>query len=92
MKYYVYTKTKLEDKIKQLKTYYSNINVNADITNSFKDLEKSDFSYHFPLKHENHENAVLGQVHEQCGTFYREVRVLLHHAFLPGPCESQEEY
>ena len=45
MKYYVYTKTKLEDKIKQLKTYYSNINVNADITNSFKDLENNSTLY-----------------------------------------------
>ncbi|MDN5046043.1 hypothetical protein ACOTVQ_00140 [Aliarcobacter butzleri] len=45
MKYYVYTKTKLQDKIKQLKTYYFNVNVDADIINSFKDLENNSTLY-----------------------------------------------
>lgn len=45
MKYYVYTKTKLEDEIEQLKTYYFNINANINIINSFKDLENNSTIY-----------------------------------------------
>lgn len=45
MKYYVYTKTKLKDGSKQSKTYYFNVNINADIINSFKDLENNSMLY-----------------------------------------------
>ena len=45
MKYYVYTKTKLKDEIKQLKTYYINVNVDTEIINSFKDLENNSTLY-----------------------------------------------
>ncbi len=45
MKYYLYTKTKLKDEIKQLKTYYFNVNIDADIINSFKDLKNNSTLY-----------------------------------------------